>query len=287
MNLKFYKLHVSGDDRILFDCESGGRLPDFPMLAASILRRRRGAGAAGFVALERTPERIWLRSFSRGGDPHPAGPVDALCAARYLFDSGRAPADRIVLDTPDGSLEADIIDSATFAVTLRPPLSPGGEEFVAANLSSLSRTVETGGRRVDIVPVRAGGFPFAVLFAASSREGPGGRPRATFRAVSDDMTAVEARIVSRSRLHVRDRGPDICACACAAAAAAAAFGFCERETTVSFGRRMPDASLREAVYVKWLDDGRLYAAARAEYCYSGEFWLADPSDSPDGEDTRD
>ncbi len=276
MNIAFYKLHVAGDDRVLVDAAPGSPAPDGLRLSAALLKRRRGAGAAGLVVLERTERALWLRPYSRRGEPCAAGPVDALCAARYLFDSGRVPGDSVELETAEGRLLVDAIDSSTFALTLHPPLARSGEEFRPERAARAARRVEAGGRALDIVPLKAGGRSFAVLFPGDSVAAPSGARRPRIGTVSGDLAVVEARVASRSRLRVRTRGADVCSAACAATAAAAAFGLCDRETTVAFGKRESDTPLREAVFVKWLDDGRLYVAARPEYCYSGEYWLPDP-----------
>ncbi|MDP3179715.1 MAG: hypothetical protein Q8M76_17535, partial [Spirochaetaceae bacterium] len=90
-------------------------------------------------------------------------------------------------------------------------------------------------------------------------------------------SAVVVRVASRGELYAHARiGPELDSCAAAgiALAAAAAAGYSDREALVRLGSG--------AIWIEWTQAGQLYAAARPEYVYRGEFHMdaATPGSSP-------
>lgn len=273
MEIRFYKLQVCGIDWLLLDrTDAGpGPVPDFGSLARSLCRRRRGAGGFGVIALSRPEKDLWAECYDAAGDCVPLAPCAALCAARYLFDSGRGGRDRLELRTREGSLRVDTIDSTRFALDLGPALSPSGAPLREGDADRAAAELDIAGKAVSILPVRLAGQTFAVVVAEGSlREalspfgnsnpavGGSGSPRPRF-------TPLAVRIHSRNSISVGGTPFDACAAAGAALAAAGAYGLADREAAVRLGG--------DAVFVNGDADDGLYAAARPVYVFSGEYWM--------------
>ncbi|MBN1241633.1 MAG: hypothetical protein JXA15_02875, partial [Spirochaetales bacterium] len=214
------------------------------------------------VVLERPLGALWVRAWDRRGEPMTPSPDAALCAARLAFDKGLASREGVELRTGPEAIKVDAIDSRSLGVTLGPPASLSGDPFVETDGAREVTVVEAGGRRVEILPLRAAGLSWAVVTT-------GERPRSALEWLrgSAALTPLAVRMIDRSSMLAAARGPDALAAAGAALAAARARGLCEREAAVRFG---PDA-----VWTRWNADGTLYAAASPAYAFSGELWQAD------------
>jgi len=283
VDLSFYKLRVCDADLLLVDDLAGdGRDRDWEEAARALLHRRRGAGADRLAVVSRAEEDIWLRVFVPGGEGGPCADA-ALCAARYLLDSGRSGSETVRLRVSrdaaaSGEVEVDVLDSASLGLAVGPPRSVlagprGGEQDAALapeEVAALSTLIEAGGARYEVIPIRAGlpGTDAAAIFA----EGAAARARARIRASGGPSrgAAVAVRVVSRGELRASaPASPEIdsiAAAACALAAAAAA-GRSDREALVRLRAG--------ALWVEWAPRGSLYAVGRPEYVYRGEFHLPD------------
>lgn len=275
MDLTFYKLRLCDSDILLVDDLAGnGRDRDWEKAARTLLHRRRGAGADRLAVISKPEEDLWLRVFLADGEASPCADA-ALCAARYLLDSGRSGADSVPMRIPGGELRADVLDSASLGISMGPPRSmPDDEPIGAAAAAARATSIEAAGVRYQVVPLRAG-IP-AASAAAVFADGGAARARARIassRKEAQDASApvvVTVRVASRGELLVSAPSGgslDCCAAAAAALAAAAAVGYSEREAMVRLGPG--------ALWVEWAATGSLYVAARPEYVYRGEFHLGD------------
>ncbi len=270
MDIRFYKLHVCGVDWLLADRigEDSAPLPDFRALASSLCRRRRGAGGHGLIVLSKPERDIWAECYDSRGGELALPPSAALCAARYLFDSGRGRKNALEFREPAGSTRVDVIDSTRFALELGPALSPSGSLLREGEADRSAAAVDVAGKAFSILPVRVGRESFAVVMAEGSLRnalapfrGPG-----PSEAGRERITPLAARVISRTNLAVGGRPRDACSAAAAALAAAAAYGLADREAAVRIGG--------DAVFVNGDADDSLYAAARPVYVFSGEYWMA-------------
>ncbi len=286
MDLRFYKLRVCSTDILLIDDLAGqDRDRDWPAAAHALLDRRRGAGAEQLAVLSQAESALWLRVFESGGDTAASFHDAALCAARYLLDSGRGGRDRVELRVSGGLMQVDVLDAASLGLSLGPPRGiPGGETLNLGELASRRCLVESGTERYEALPLalgsgaceRPGVFPLsadadrrteavAVLCEGGTRKirvkiggaTPRSRPR-----------ALPIRLVARGELWARPpRGIGAATAAGIALAAAAAAGQSDREALV----RLPGGAL----WVEWTESGSLYTGARPDYVYRGEFHLDD------------
>jgi diaminopimelate epimerase len=153
MDLSFYKLRVCDADLILVDdLGEGGRNRDWPRAARALLDRRRGAGAERLAVLSRAEESIWLRVWDKHGNRSSLLADAALCAARYLLDSGRSASDAARLRTRYGEIRVDVLDGQSLGLALGPPRAlPGGEALDELGLAKHRSIVEGGGERYEVM----------------------------------------------------------------------------------------------------------------------------------------
>jgi diaminopimelate epimerase len=277
MDLSFYKLRLCDSDLVLVDdLEGDGRDRDWEKVARVMLRRRLGVGADRLAVIARAERDFWLRVFRPEGEGGPCADA-ALCAARYLMDSGRTGAESIMMRAAGGEIAVDVLDSASLGISMGPPRGmPEGEELDAERAAARSTVIESEGRRYLALPLRAG-LPCADAVAVFA-DGGTSRARARITAGAGSSapgreeapSAVAVRVVSRGEMRISfpaGGALDSCAAAAAAIAAAAAVGYSDREAM---------ARLRSgALWVEWTARGPVYAAGRPEYVYRGEYHLGE------------
>ena len=284
MDLSFYKLRLCDSDIILVDDLAGdGRDRDWVAAARALLHRRRGAGADRLAVIAKPEADLWLRVFLADGEASPCADA-ALCAARFLLDSGRSGSDSVAMRISGSEVRVDVLDSALLGVTLGPPLGiPDGKPISAADAASRATSIDAAGERYQVLPLRAGipAADAAAVFSdggavrarariAASRKSRGATGRAGAAGADVAPTVVTVRVVSRSQLLIStpQGGPlDCCASGAVALAAAVAVGYSEREAMVSLGSG--------TLWVEWAENGSLYVATKPEYVYRGEFHLND------------
>jgi diaminopimelate epimerase len=271
MELSFYKLRLCDSDLILVDdIEGGGRDRDWEKAAASILKRRLGAGADRLAVLARAERRYWLRTFGPDGEGGPCADA-ALCAARYLMDSGRTGAEAVPMRISGSELVVDVLDSSSLGLSLGPPRGiPDGAELDATQAAARATSIESEGRRYLALPLRIG-LPQADAVAVFA-DGGSSRAKARISAAGRDPAPVpvSVRVVSRSEMRISFPSGgrlDACAAAAAGTAAAAAVGYSDRGAMIV---------LRSgALWAEWATRGDVYVVGRPEYVYRGEYHLTE------------
>jgi diaminopimelate epimerase len=272
MEISFYKLRLCDSDIILVDDLGGdGKDRDWEGLARALLHRRRGAGADRMAVVSKPERDLRMRVFMADGEGGPCADA-ALCAARYLLDSGRAGVDSVSLRVSGGELCVDVLDSASLGIALGPPLGvPDGAALKSSDAASRATSIEASGERFQVLPLRVG-IPSSDAVAVFA---DGGAARARARISSargkEAPAVVAVRVVSRGELVVSapaNAQLDCCAVAAAALAASASTGYADREAMIRLGS--------SALWVEWASSGSLYVAARPEYVYRGEFHWNEP-----------
>lgn len=192
MEISFYKLRICDSDLVLANGleAQGFDGIDRRKIASALLDRRRGVGADRFALLERDGDHITLRVLDPEGRRVPAIFDAALCAARFLLDSGRSGSREIMLALPDdddeaefapsrispsrastaktrpsgghpkkpsGTLRIDVLDGAALGVALGPPLGlPGGEVLDEKSAAARRTFLEASGSRYEVLPLGLG-----------------------------------------------------------------------------------------------------------------------------------
>lgn len=277
MNLTFLKLQTAGDDVILLDLSAKGAKKDldYPALARAILKRRRGVGGQSLAVLEAAAGYpAMLRSFLPGGEEVPALGDALVCAARYLFDSGRAGTESFSLLGISGPRAIQVLTAEEFRIPLGKPTDPVSKAELAEGRGPEGRTVvETKDKRLSVTAI-AFDRPFAVLFSKDADRSDLAslqRGLSSLATQGREYGALVVRPVSRDCLKLlagRASGFDGVASSGAALAAAALAGFCEREATVQHGKGLRCADWDAA-------SGVVSVAASAEYVFEGEWYVAE------------
>lgn len=276
MDLRFYKLRSCDSDLLLIDdLEGGGRDRDWSAAARIMLDRRRGVGAERLAVLARSETRLWLRTFDKDGEAS-LSPFDAaLCAARFLLDSGMSDSESTRLRLPGGELVVDNLDGTSLGIQLGQPRGlPDGSLLGPEEAGARTAVVEAGGESYEVLalglqaPGGKGPEGVAIFHGGGSKTA---RARiGTASRGKEAPPAIPIHIVSREELWVDGpvgRGLDSASRAGLALAAATASGHAERGSLV----RVRGGSL----WVEWVEGSGLYVAARPEYVFRGEFHLDD------------
>lgn len=269
----FYKLQSLGSDVILMDHAQlavDAPRPDYSELARSILRRRRGVGASALAVLDKGPGGLpRVRSWNQGGEEMEDAYDSLVCAARYLFDSGKVGAETVSVETRRGTRELQVITSGDFRLNLGRPLDSEGGSPLDANAEIRRTVLEAGTRRLSISSV-ALPRAHAVLFSVDGR-------RADLEALESAIAgmgrrgarlqALVARPISRDALMIFPSKKgffDGIQASAAALAASVASGFTEREAAVIHG-----PGIR---YADWdADTGEISVTAGAQYVFEGSW----------------
>jgi len=298
VNLHFIKLHSSGTDVIVVDGATLGKLPvDGPSLARAILRRRRGAGADILAIIDPPTQEgakgeaqrrqakgaaAYIACYLSTGEAAHADSDAFICAARYLFDSGRAVGERFEIAGPSGKRRVEVMTSSDFTVCLGKPRPAGADGDSSAVKDAMPFTVlEAGGKRVSVCALELGRTYVALL----TQEGTSSRLDEIERATGADPRgpssprAIIVRPIARDTLRIRHsaaRGWDGASAAGAALVAAVAAGSADREAAVLSG-----GGVR---YAEWSSrDGKVSVTAPADYVYEGDWYMPDPVEEAEGE----
>lgn len=266
MNLHFLKLRVATDPWILVDrCgaepsenrsvsntlsspEEESASPDWETAASLVCHPYRGAAARGLLVVDGGTEPFRVQAWSPVDGLVDVPPVAALCAARWLFDTGRAIGDTVSLATRAGSIEVLVLDSRNFGLSLGRPRA------------SVERRPSP-----DMVSIELLGKCFR------ARLHDGAIPRAP---AGPTKGLIQVGCVARAELQLRVRGMDILEAAGASVAAASLTAYADRDCGVLAGG--------DRIIVQWPASGPMFIAAAPLYCMSGDYWLEDHPDSVDG-----
>ncbi len=299
-------MRVAGSDLLLSGEIGDGKGRDLAPVARAILHRRRGVGALRLVSLARSATELWLEVYDREGSREAALFDAAICAARWLLDSGRAGGENLRLRTRRGEMQVDILDGSSLGISVGPLLGLPGRGVLDASAALERRVlIEARGERFDALPVAlaaAGGLRAENISAGEMRRGEVPEGGAATVAENNDgpaaavffheggeaplrvrlsgtrrggipAVAVPARCLSEDELRIgtaRDASVDAVAMAAMALGAANLLGLASNEAFVRSG----DGGL----WVRHSAEGRLYVAARPTYVFRGDFHLDDEGD---------
>ena len=298
MDFDFIKLRVGPADLLLLEGIGDGSGGDRAAVARSILHRRRGVGALRLVSLARSEKDIWLEVYDRDGSREAAVFDAALCAARWLLDSGRAGSGDLRFRTRWGEIQVDVLDGSSLGISVgalyglpdrsildvelalerRLRVESRGEGFEAlpvalaaagggARQAEIAHNAQWSSRSGSAGQVAQGGPEGVVFFheggAAPLRVRLSSRQRGKVPAV-----AVPALCLSDSEIRIggaRDARLDTVSMAAMALGAAALLGRASDEAFVGSG----EAEL----LARRNPEGSLYVAARPAYVFRGEFHI--------------
>ncbi len=245
MNLSFIKLRVADAAWILIDrVGAQGADPDWSAVARELCSPVRGCGAKGLAVLESLNGSPAARAWDRRGGACPLSPSALLCIARWLFDMGQVAGESVQLGSREGLHDIVVLDSRNFSISLG----------MAQVRSEGARSTVRLGEETLTLRLIDGPLPGKRAMAAS-KAGIG--------------ADVDVAVLARQTLRIRGHGSDALLAAGGALAAAHKADFAEREASVALGR--------DQVLAQWLESGELYVAGQPHYCFRGEFWAEEQS----------
>lgn len=108
MKLKFTKMHGCGNDYIYIDCFD--QVVENPEeLSRNLSRYHFGIGGDGIILIEPSPRADgMMRLFNQDGSTGRMCGNGIRCVGKYLYDSGRARKEHLVVDTPAGLRTLDV-----------------------------------------------------------------------------------------------------------------------------------------------------------------------------------
>jgi diaminopimelate epimerase len=275
MEIDFYKTHAYGNDYLLVDCVFKNSLgpEDFPMIAKSMCRRRTGVGASGVVFMTRGNERpVRIICYNSRGlkirfrfDP-------ILCASRYLFDTGFADKEKILLETPENPVDVQVIDSNNFRISLGEPRElKNGTPLIDSPDREYARKIVVEGRGYVLTPLHLGN-PLLVHISDGSADVPIRALGRTIRSSYPEYRnaiPVEVFVLSREEIETGSvrlsSRIDSLGIAASAMVASVLHRFTDREVTVLYHGYQ--------LFVQWLRrDNNVYVTGTGRYVFAGTFY---------------
>lgn len=265
MNLHFLKLRVAADSWILVDrCgahavdtlnpadspilqDPAAGMPDWHHAASLACHPFRGAAARGLVLVEGKAEPYFVQSWNARGQVQALPPAAALCAARWLFDTGRAAGETVALASTSGPVEILVLDSRNFGLALGNPQARAVEARLPGRF-----TIALQDRTVQVM-LHDGAIPRRADLVTEGRD------------------LVQVGCLARHELQLKVRGIDALEASSSAVAAASLAAFADRDCTVTIGG--------SRIMVQWPEEGPMFLAAAPAYCLAGDIWLDDESEA--------
>jgi diaminopimelate epimerase len=278
MEIEFLKMQACGDDSIIVRAAHlpPGAGPLLPVIAQRILHRSFGVGGNALLVMGPSESGdLAVQGFDQQGDEPALSCHGVRCLARYASDSGAAHGSDFMLNSPDGRIRVQIIDSSNVRVDMGMPMSVETQEEIRESPNgSFTRTLLVEGRNLSYTPISLG-RSYAMFFVPDLSF-PLNR---TARRIAEqpDFPAGTGigfvRVYSRDEIRLRtwEGGDesDECGCAAAALVAAVVNGFTDREVFVHL--KGGD------VFLQWEEsDGHLWVTGPAVYVFTGTYDYEEP-----------
>jgi diaminopimelate epimerase len=266
--IPFTKMHGLGNDFVVLDLRAGAIAPDADA-ARAIADRRRGVGCDQLILIEPTDmvdADVRLRFLNSDGSESGACGNGTRCVASVLM--GETGADRLVMETLAGRLEATQAGQGAFTVDMGPARLDWRDIPLAEECNTLHLDIALGPLE-DPAAVNMGN-PHCVFFVedAEDIELAAFGPQIEHHPLFPDRTNVEvATVIDRGRIRLRvwERGAgNTLACgsgACAAAVAAARRDLADRKVELI----MDGGSLT----AEWREDGHVLLTGPVATSFTG------------------
>jgi diaminopimelate epimerase len=231
--IPFTKMHGLGNDFVVLDLRDGTAAPDADA-ARAIADRRRGVGCDQLILIEPasiTGADVRLRFLNSDGSESGACGNGTRCVASVLM--GEAGADRLVMETLAGRLEAIPAPAGELTVDMGPALLDWRDIPLAEECDTLHLDIAQGPLE-DPVAVNMGN-PHSVFFVEDAEDIELGSfgPQIEHHPLFPERTNVEvATVIDRGRIRLRvwERGAGI-TLACGSGACATAVAAARRDLT--------------------------------------------------------
>ncbi|RPJ09735.1 MAG: diaminopimelate epimerase [Spirochaetaceae bacterium] len=279
METEFLKLQSAGSDYIIYDAFKSPlkRDADVTVLAKKICNRHFGVGGKGLVILQPGEKlSLRIRNFQPTGQEVLSNGASLICAARYAYDTGLVNEDSFSVETMDGLLLCEVMDSSSIRAEIGYPRTTDGERIITESLDrKFTESILIDNREYSFTPCIIDSYRM-VMFVGENEFPAQGFVRKIEQQMrfqgqeSIDFVKVVARdeIIVRSWEHKTGETSGCGAGAGAAVVASVLSGFVEREVVVHL--KTGD------LFVEWdQTSGKLFCTGMAEYVFSGRYYIED------------
>ncbi len=272
MELSFYKVKIFRNDFLLIGDPSAevARHENIAHIVKRLCRRRIGVGATGVILVGETgPEGTSLRFYGSDGSSMIPSADALLCAARYLFDSGRSDGHVVPFLIRSGAASVGVLDSNQLRVDLgRPHQVDSGAPLDPSPTHDFSVPVLVEERTYYVTPITCG-TACQVFLPVPVHHGL----KAFDRKVKSESPFADAL-----PLYVRPFNPeeqrvfawpvnepvDCCALAACGAVSSILNGYADGIVLVRYGA--------DSAFVDWnIRANRVTATASPRYVFAGEY----------------
>ena len=275
--ISFTKMQDCGNDYIFIENFDGSvTCPE--SLCVNLCRPHTGVGSDGIVLIEKSKVAdVKMRSFNRDGSEGKMAGNNIRCVAKYVYDKGIVPKERITVETGGGvrALRLFLRDGEVSSVQVdmgRASLKAAEIPAVSERETLVDAPVTIGGRDYSVTCVNVGN-PHCVVFCDAidglnlEEIGPQFEHDPMFpERVNTEFVRVVNRHTLRMRVWERGSGETL-ACgtgACAAVVAACENGFCDKGSDVKV------SVLGGELTVNYSDE-RVLLTGGASVVYEGSF----------------
>lgn len=272
MSLSFIKMHGIGNDFVIIDCRTSGRMPE-PKLAAFLTDRRLGVGCDQLIPLmppEDPSADIYMRIVNLDGSESGACGNATRCVGDLIMkETGR---DAVTIQTKAGLLACTRAENGQITVDMGVPKLEWQQIPVAFECDTLHLPVKSVYKLIKNPPVGVNmGNPHAVFFVDDVENFPVSEigPEIETNSLFPERTNVEfAKVLDRARIRMRvwERGAgETAACgsgACATAVAAVRQGYADRRCDIILNGGTLGIYWRES-------DNHLFMTGPVAYVYEG------------------
>ncbi|TFG65179.1 MAG: hypothetical protein E4H36_00725 [Spirochaetales bacterium] len=278
MELEFYKLQTCKNDFILINHMAGKKSfrEQYAALALVLCPYHKGIGAKGVIIL--TPGRehaVRMDLLLADGTESRLINDAVICAGRYLFDSGMISKSSIVIETINGTVTIEIIDSRNFRISLGIPMTYNRKETLQElSETSYSRQVILKGKSFMVTPFFLQ-FTGVVVFVENPQRREYARVSRLLNTgglFNESPVPVFTSVLSREELcfsvFTKKSPWDIASFSGIAAVGAIINGFIERDSVAVYDD--------DNLYINWNEkDNMVYVTAASDYVFTGSCYVED------------
>lgn len=277
LQLDFVKMQSCGNDYIYFE-DMQGKITCPESLAVNFVDRHYGIGGDGIVVMEKSEVAdAKMRIFNQDGTEGAIAGNAIRCVAKYLYEKGIVPKERMTIETNSGVKEVTVFSFGGTVTSASVDLGTAvleGERIpsVWKGAQIVDRPMEIAGKEYRVTLVNLGN-PHCVIFCDKVDDVPVETlgPAIENSEYFPRRTNVEfIRVVNETTVKMRvwERGNgETWACGTGAAAAAVACvlnGFCARDTEITVKVKGGD------LFVTYHSDGRVTLSGNVLKVYEGK-----------------
>ncbi len=265
MELDFYKLHICGNDFVLFNFLHTVSLPSEQSadISKHISKRGIGVGSNGVIFLSKDPDgSVLMQHFNYAGIEQMS--YDAcICTARFIFDYGLQGSSLLTFRTGNTAVSVESIDSRTFRITTGiPVINPEEKLRINEKLYTYTPVSFSSPGASFFFLTRERGEKKDIADTLNSESSGKQRIRTVFTSVYSNE---EIKIEPFFKRGVRD----IIFAAAVAGTASVANNYCDNEILIN--------SKSGKLFFQWKGDKeKVYLTGKPEYVYRGTYYYDEP-----------